>query len=69
MTPRDYQTIGSYLDIAFLFAVGLLGLFIPKKFIGTKGTEEERQKKTKTLKICGICMILVSIVQLLLKIS
>lgn len=67
MTPRDYQIIGGYLDVAFLFVVGLLMVLIPKKLIGTQGAEEDRQKKIKILKICGACMLVGSIAQLLLK--
>ena len=69
MTPRDYQIIGSYLDVVFLFVVGLLTSIIPQKLVGAKGTEEERQKKIKTLKICGVCMLVVAIIKLLLKFS
>ena len=68
MTPPGYQTIGSYLDAAFFFIVGLLGVLIPKKLIGTKGTEEERQKKVKILQVCGICMMLGSIAKLLIEV-
>jgi hypothetical protein len=67
MTPRDYQSIGSYLDVAFFFVFGFLGLVIPHKLVGSKGTEEERKKKIKILKICGIVLIFVSVAKLLLK--
>jgi hypothetical protein len=41
MTPRDYQTTGSYLDVALLCIVGRVVVLIPKKLIGPSGTEEE----------------------------
>lgn len=52
--------------MAFLFLLGLLGLAIPHKLVGTKGAEVERNKRIKMLKICGITLIFGSIGQLLL---
>jgi len=69
MAPRDYQIVGSYLDVALLLVVGLVGLFIPAKLIGTNGTEDERKKRIKILKVCGGCMLVGSIIKLLLKVT
>jgi hypothetical protein len=69
MGPQNYQLIGSYLDVVFLFVVGLAGVFLPGKLVGMKGTEEERRKKIRILKVCGIFVLLVSIAKLLIKLS
>jgi hypothetical protein len=65
MTPRDYQLIGSHLDVALFLALGLLGVLIPHKLIGTKGTDEERRKKIRVLKICGALLVLVAVAKLI----
>jgi hypothetical protein len=69
MTPLNYQTIGSYLDLVFFLVFGLLAVLIPHKLVGSKATEAERQKTIKVSKICGIVLIMVSIAKLLMKIS
>lgn len=69
MTSQEYQITGSYLDIFFMFAISLLAFFPPKKLLGAKGTEEEKQKKIRILKICGVIIFLCAIGKLLLKIS
>lgn len=60
------QFIASYLDVAFLLAAGILALLIPKKLVGTKGTDKERQNKIKLLKICGATLLVVSVAKFLL---
>jgi hypothetical protein len=64
MTPREYQTIGSYLDILFLVGAGVFAYIAPKKLVAAGSTAEEREKKTKMLKICGVCMVACGLLQL-----
>jgi len=66
MTPQEYQIIGSYLDIFLMFAISLLAFFPPKKLLGDKGTEEEKQKKIRVLKICGVVIFLCTLGKFLL---
>jgi hypothetical protein len=69
MAPQEFQIIGSSLDLFLMFAIGLLAFFPPKKFLGVKRTEEEKQKKIRILKICGVIIFLCAIGKLLLRIS